>query len=244
MWTIVSLESFIHLLSTMSSRTSSVLLLITLWASMEDGLSLPVIKRLEVEVGDGVPTQRVRIKRCACSSLLDSECHYFCHLDIIWINTPSKTTVYGLGSALSRRRRSIRRCTCADLDDHNCTNFCHHSPEVTSQKRTVKRSQLNILSSLRKGGKQKVAEGWCPTRESPKRHKNVCLYPGVKGGTCDRVLQTYHVNRCGGSSLRGATTTIRERCTCGHFGHYGRLVCETQGGCLCVTAQTDRQARH
>ncbi|XP_075965588.1 uncharacterized protein LOC142969525 [Anarhichas minor] len=149
MWTIVSLESFIHLLSTMSSRTSSVLLLITLWASMEDGLSLPVIKRLEVEVGDGVSTQRVRIKRCACSSLLDSECHYFCHLDIIWINTPSKTTVYGLGSALSRRRRSIRRCTCADLDDHNCTNFCHHSPEVTSQKRTVKRSQLNVLSILR-----------------------------------------------------------------------------------------------
>ncbi|KAK9513561.1 hypothetical protein VZT92_027087 [Zoarces viviparus] len=133
----------------MSSHTSLVLLLITLWASMEDGLSIPVIKRLEVEVGDGVPTQRVRTKRCACSSLLDSECHYFCHLDIIWINTSSKTTVYGLGSAVSRRRRSIRRCTCANLDDHNCTNFCHHSPEVTSQKRSVKRSQLNVLSILR-----------------------------------------------------------------------------------------------
>ncbi|XP_054478331.1 endothelin-2 [Anoplopoma fimbria] len=107
------------------------------------------MKGLEVEVDDGVPPQRVRTKRCACNSLLDSECHYFCHLDIIWVNTPSKTTVYGLGSALSRRRRSTGRCTCANLDDHNCSNFCHHSPEVTSPKRSVRTSHLNILSILR-----------------------------------------------------------------------------------------------
>lgn len=29
-----------------------------------------------------------RARRCSCSSLLDEECVYFCHLDIIWINTP------------------------------------------------------------------------------------------------------------------------------------------------------------
>lgn len=52
------------------------------------GLCLPVMKELEVEASDSIPTQRVRTKRCACSSLLDSECHYFCHLDIIWVNTP------------------------------------------------------------------------------------------------------------------------------------------------------------
>uniref|UniRef100_A0A8C7D366 Endothelin-2-like n=1 Tax=Oncorhynchus kisutch TaxID=8019 RepID=A0A8C7D366_ONCKI len=63
----------------------------------------------------------VRTKRCACNNQLDSECHYFCHLDIIWVNTPSKTTVYGLGSPLSRRRRSAGRCVCADSDDHTCT---------------------------------------------------------------------------------------------------------------------------
>ncbi|KAF3839951.1 hypothetical protein F7725_018668 [Dissostichus mawsoni] len=72
----------------MSAHTS-VLLLITLWASMEDGFGLPVMKLPGVEVDDGVPTQRVRTKRCSCSNLLDSECHYFCHLDIIWVNTPS-----------------------------------------------------------------------------------------------------------------------------------------------------------
>ncbi|GAA6226911.1 uncharacterized protein LOC108889992 [Lates japonicus] len=128
------------------STHASILLFITLWASMQDGLGLPMIRQLKAEAGsDGVSTQRMRTKRCACSSPLDSECHYFCHLDIIWVNTPSKTTVYGLGSALSRRRRSTGRCTCAKPDDQSCTNFCHHSPEIKS----VKRRQLNILSILR-----------------------------------------------------------------------------------------------
>lgn len=52
------------------------------------GLGLPVMEQLREEAADDVPTQRMRAKRCACSSLLDSECHYFCHLDIIWVNTP------------------------------------------------------------------------------------------------------------------------------------------------------------
>nr|XP_046256860.1 endothelin-2 [Scatophagus argus] len=131
------------------STNTSVLLLITLWASMQDGLGLPVVKQLEAEATDSVPTHRVRTKRCACSSMLDSECHYFCHLDIIWVNTPSKTTIYGLGSSLSRRRRSIGRCTCANPDDKTCTNFCYHSSETASSKKLVKRRQLNIVSILR-----------------------------------------------------------------------------------------------
>lgn len=40
-----------------------------------------------------VPTPRargshLRPRRCSCSSWLDKECVYFCHLDIIWVNTP------------------------------------------------------------------------------------------------------------------------------------------------------------
>ncbi|TNN76265.1 Endothelin-2 [Liparis tanakae] len=133
----------------MSAHTS-VLILITLWASVEDGLGLPLVKQPEVEVGDGVPPpHRVRAKRCACSNRLDSECHYFCHLDIIWVNTPSKTTVYGLGGAVARRRRSVGRCTCAKLDDQNCTDFCRRSPEVTQPDTSGKRSQLDTLSILR-----------------------------------------------------------------------------------------------
>lgn len=30
----------------------------------------------------------VRTKRCSCNNWDDKECVYFCHLDIIWINTP------------------------------------------------------------------------------------------------------------------------------------------------------------
>lgn len=29
----------------------------------------------------------LRFRRCSCNSWLDKECVYFCHLDIIWVNT-------------------------------------------------------------------------------------------------------------------------------------------------------------
>nr|XP_008262167.1 endothelin-2 isoform X1 [Oryctolagus cuniculus] len=32
----------------------------------------------------------LRLRRCSCSSWLDKECVYFCHLDIIWVNTPGQ----------------------------------------------------------------------------------------------------------------------------------------------------------
>uniref|UniRef100_A0A8C1SZS1 Endothelin 2 n=1 Tax=Cyprinus carpio TaxID=7962 RepID=A0A8C1SZS1_CYPCA len=69
--------------------------------------------------------KRVRTKRCSCSSWLDNECIYFCHLDIIWVNTPNKITPFGLGSPLSRRRRSTGRCECANPADRTCSSFCH-----------------------------------------------------------------------------------------------------------------------
>uniref|UniRef100_A0A671KBC5 Endothelin 2 n=1 Tax=Sinocyclocheilus anshuiensis TaxID=1608454 RepID=A0A671KBC5_9TELE len=60
--------------------------------------------------------KRVRTKRCSCSSWSDNECIYFCHLDIIWVNTPNKIAPFGLGSPLSRRRRSTGRCECVSPD--------------------------------------------------------------------------------------------------------------------------------
>ncbi|XP_028326874.1 endothelin-2 [Gouania willdenowi] len=117
------------------SAKSSILLLVTLWASLQDGLGLPVMQQLDVEASENIQTHRVRTKRCACSNRLDSECHYFCHLDIIWINTPSKTTVYGLGVASARHRRSTDRCTCASPDDQRCTSFCQLRPVINSVRR-------------------------------------------------------------------------------------------------------------
>ncbi|XP_076827961.1 endothelin-1 isoform X2 [Brachyhypopomus gauderio] len=50
-------------------------------------------------------------------------------MDIIWVNTPSKTAVYGLGSPLVRRLRSANRCFCANSADQACYSFCVNSSE-------------------------------------------------------------------------------------------------------------------
>ncbi|XP_078423276.1 endothelin-2 [Cetorhinus maximus] len=65
-----------------------------------------------------------REKRCSCNNLRDKECIYFCHKDIIWVNTPGKTTPYGLGSPATRRKRSTPRCECANSKDRICSHFC------------------------------------------------------------------------------------------------------------------------
>ncbi|KAL2772753.1 endothelin-2 isoform 1 preproprotein [Daubentonia madagascariensis] len=71
----------------------------------------------------------LRLRRCSCSSWLDKECVYFCHLDIIWVNTPGQTAPYGLGNPPRRRRRSLpRHCECSSIRDPACATFCHQRP--------------------------------------------------------------------------------------------------------------------
>ncbi|KAG7457776.1 hypothetical protein MATL_G00230940 [Megalops atlanticus] len=76
-----------------------------------------------------------RTKRCSCATFLDKECVYFCHLDIIWINTPERTVSYGLGSAPRKKRSLVKpfvlkrteqnpRCKCVDKEDSTCATFC------------------------------------------------------------------------------------------------------------------------
>ncbi|KAK9960919.1 hypothetical protein ABG768_008751 [Culter alburnus] len=110
----------------MESRTT-LIFIFTLCTTFHEGWGLPLVP--QTDLSDPSATHRVRSKRCSCNNQLDSECHYFCHLDIIWVNTPSKTTVYGLGSPLARRRRSTGRCFCANPADRTCKSFCHYSSE-------------------------------------------------------------------------------------------------------------------
>ncbi|XP_055111390.1 endothelin-2 isoform X1 [Symphalangus syndactylus] len=71
----------------------------------------------------------LRLRRCSCSSWLDKECVYFCHLDIIWVNTPEQTAPYGLGNPPRRQRRSLpRRCQCSSARDPACATFCLRRP--------------------------------------------------------------------------------------------------------------------
>ncbi|XP_053313090.1 endothelin-2-like isoform X3 [Spea bombifrons] len=69
--------------------------------------------------------QHTRSKRCSCNSWKDKECVYFCHLDIIWVNTGGQTVPYGLGRPPIRRKRGTPpRCQCEDVKDKRCAIFC------------------------------------------------------------------------------------------------------------------------
>eukprot|EP00064_Thunnus_orientalis_P000905 superscaffoldBa00000053_g906 len=83
------------------------------------------------------PGARRRVKRCTCYTYKDKECVYYCHLDIIWINTPEHTVPYGMssyqgslrmtrsaGTKRDRRGAEARRCVCALQTDSACSSFC------------------------------------------------------------------------------------------------------------------------
>ncbi|KAE8597953.1 hypothetical protein XENTR_v10016655 [Xenopus tropicalis] len=99
----------------------------------------------------GAPLRSRRVKRCSCSSLMDKECVYFCHLDIIWINTPERTVPYGLGGPRMKRalqdtdpeRLSERagRCVCAKHKDKKCMDFCQATAEPSVQPSVAKDSR-------------------------------------------------------------------------------------------------------
>ncbi|XP_071757495.1 endothelin-1 [Centroberyx gerrardi] len=94
------------------------------------------------------PGRHVRTKRCSCATFLDKECVYFCHLDIIWVNTPERVVSYGLGNA-PRTRRAVAdsmatnrgpRCKCLSENDSACTNFCsleNHPRYKTSPDKVI-----------------------------------------------------------------------------------------------------------
>lgn len=112
------------------SLYTTLALTVTFCVVLQEGYGLPLSEQSETPAESS--SRHVRTKRCSCNNWLDKECIYFCHLDIIWVNTPSKIAPYGLGSPLSRRRRSVGRCECAHLGDKTCSAFCHNSSENTS----------------------------------------------------------------------------------------------------------------
>ncbi|XP_067282093.1 endothelin-2 [Pseudorasbora parva] len=125
---------------------------------LQQGFGYPLSEQAEAS-SNPPARKRVRTKRCSCSDWSDNECIYFCHLDIIWVNTPSKITPFGLGGPLSRRRRSTGRCECANPADRTCSGFCHTSSEnpdmeivtqLGDQSNHTGKSSDHLLSTLRK----------------------------------------------------------------------------------------------
>ncbi|EHA97711.1 Endothelin-3 [Heterocephalus glaber] len=94
-----------------------------------------------------------RARRCTCFTYKDKECVYYCHLDIIWINTPERTVPYGLsnyrGSFRGKRssgpfpgssQASLQthlRCACLGSDDKACVRFCTQTWDGRSNSRTA-----------------------------------------------------------------------------------------------------------
>lgn len=104
-----------------------------------------------------------REKRCTCYTYKDKECVYYCHLDIIWINTPERTVPYGLSSYRGgvRKKRSVERspkrplphsrCTCSKSSDQHCFSFCRESTNRPSVRRRwrsirVKRTRMHAAA--------------------------------------------------------------------------------------------------
>ncbi|XP_043854354.1 endothelin-2 [Dromiciops gliroides] len=97
----------------------------------------------------GVQSNHLRLKRCSCNSWSDKECVYFCHLDIIWVNTPGQTTPYGLGNPPRRRRRALSRCECASSRDRICATFCHlPQPRYPTKPKMPSHSEPSATSPL------------------------------------------------------------------------------------------------
>ncbi|XP_032881922.1 endothelin-2-like [Amblyraja radiata] len=65
-----------------------------------------------------------REKRCSCRNMQDTECVYFCHVGIVWVNTPGQVVPYGLGNPLMRRKRELSRCLCTKRSDKGCQSYC------------------------------------------------------------------------------------------------------------------------
>nr|XP_017827630.3 endothelin-3 isoform X1 [Callithrix jacchus] len=110
------------------------------------------------QAAKGTPAHH-RSRRCTCFTYKDKECVYYCHLDIIWINTPEQTVPYGLsnhrGSLRGKRSAGLLpgslplsqwphlRCTCAGKYDKDCLHFCTQTLDVSRLKsRTDKASRL------------------------------------------------------------------------------------------------------
>ncbi|KAJ0060907.1 hypothetical protein NL108_001783 [Boleophthalmus pectinirostris] len=80
-----------------------------------------------------------REKRCSCENQKDKECIFFCHIGIVWVNTPSQVVPYGFGSV--RLRRELSRCLCKHKQDPECERFCSFRPtteeDISLDKRTL-----------------------------------------------------------------------------------------------------------
>ncbi|XP_060114281.1 endothelin-2 [Heteronotia binoei] len=121
-------------------------LLLTLCVLLGEGVGRPPAESPQAASSG----RHLRMKRCSCNNWMDKECIYFCHLDIIWINTPGHSTPYGLGNLQKRQKRALDRCECAHSKDSICATFCHKRPWGRKSPR-VPKSKGRLEKILHRG---------------------------------------------------------------------------------------------
>ncbi|XP_032399757.1 endothelin-2 [Etheostoma spectabile] len=88
-----------------------------------------------------------REKRCSCENQKDKECIFFCHIGIVWVNTPSHVVPYGFGSV--RLRRELGRCLCTRTQDAECVHFCSVQAQTQEENAVTKRKTDKQLKRFR-----------------------------------------------------------------------------------------------
>ncbi|XP_024151858.1 endothelin-2 [Oryzias melastigma] len=158
----------------MESFTIRMLTLFIICWTLNTGFGLPLLDNPEKR-DDSPHPAHIRTKRCSCNSWDDKECIYFCHLDIIWVNTPDKILPYGLGDPRSRRRRSVNRCECLDSADKSCRGFCQQRTDtmgpVTKPEHRNSHKFLAFLRSVIKTN-TKIVKGY-QSMKNPSRHQKL-----------------------------------------------------------------------
>ncbi|XP_028296363.1 endothelin-3 [Gouania willdenowi] len=81
-----------------------------------------------------------RERRCSCENQKDKECIFYCHIGIVWVNTPSQVVPYGFGSI--RLRRELRRCLCIHSHDTECLRFCSVHTQI-QEKGAAEKTKTN-----------------------------------------------------------------------------------------------------
>nr|XP_004062501.4 endothelin-3 isoform X2 [Gorilla gorilla gorilla] len=150
------------------------------------------------QAAEGAPEHH-RSRRCTCFTYKDKECVYYCHLDIIWINTPEQTVPYGLsnyrGSFRGKRsagllpgnlqlsHRPHLRCACVGRYDKACLHFCTQTLDVSSNSRTAEKTDKEEEGKVGvKDRQSKQALGLHPPKLMP--GSGLALAPS----TCPRCL--------------------------------------------------------
>ncbi|XP_078092177.1 endothelin-3-like [Mustelus asterias] len=101
-----------------------------------------------LEVADLVVPARPRVKRCSCYSFKDKECVYYCHLDVIWMNSPQRIVPYGLTNVQRHKRSNNKeaidslgaprvRCVCTEESDEDCGRFCRHNRSLPDKTKNL-----------------------------------------------------------------------------------------------------------